>query len=67
MRFNFQNNVHFAGGGFRINRQRVINRRQLIRREFDVNNRADDTHNATGGTLAGIEFRFGKQCLSSAI
>lgn len=63
--FNFQNNVHFAGGGFRINRQRVINRRQLIRREFDVNNRADDTHNATGGTLAGIEFRFGKHSLVS--
>ena len=55
VRLNLEHEVQIARQGFRINRQRVVNRRQLIRGELDVNNRTDDTHNATGSALAGLD------------
>ena len=56
--FDFQDHVDFADRSGGINRQRVINRRQLIRRELDVNDRADDTHNASRSAFAGLKLRF---------
>ncbi len=65
--FNFENDVHVARGGLRINRQSVINRRHLIRREFDVNNRTDDTHNATDSALAGLDLLLVSKCSAHLI
>ena len=55
VRLDLEHEVQVARQGLGINRQRVVNRRQLIRGKFDVNDRADDTHDATGSALAGLE------------
>ena len=55
VRLYLQNEVDFAGLRFRVDRERVVNRRNLVRREFNVHNRSDDTHDETDCTLAGLE------------
>ena len=62
MRLDLEHEVQVARQGLGINRQRVVNRRQLIRGKFDVNDRADDTHDATGSALLASSSSFVSIC-----
>ena len=61
IKLDLEDDVQVARLGLSVNRQRVVNRRQLIRGEFHVDNRTDDTHNAAGSALAGLELLSCKQ------
>ena len=62
VRLDLEHEVQVARQGLGINRQRVVNRRQLIRGKFDVNDRADDTHDATGSALLASSSSFVSIC-----
>ena len=61
MRFNFENDMHVARERLRVNRKSVVDSRHGFRGEFHVDNRTDDTHNAAGSALAGLELLSCKQ------
>ena len=61
MRFDFENDMHVARERLRVNRKSVVDSRHGFRGEFHVDNRTDDTHNAAGSALAGLELLSCKQ------
>ena len=55
VRLHLENEVDIASLRLGVNRQSVVNRRNLICREFHVHDRADDTNDATDCAFAGLE------------
>ena len=55
VRLHLENEVDLASLRLGVNRQSIVDRRDLVCREFHVHDRADDAYDATDCAFAGLE------------